>query len=116
MTRIINPVGNLEHDDFRAFRGQRHQQGSKGFVDGDLIESFVDLDRKVMEAVVKEMNKIILWKSKTSSLGDPVTPSEKEDIIFEEMLTKPRIDDEVNDKFLTVNDVIAMVEEVAMLH
>ena len=116
MARIINPVGNLEHDDFRAFRGQRHQQGSKGFVDGDLIESFVDLDRKVMEAVVKEMNKIILWKSKTSSLGDPVTPSEKEDIIFEEMLTKPRIDDEVNDKFLTVNDVIAMVEEVAMLH
>ena len=106
MTRVITPVGNLKHDDFRAFRGQRCQQGSRGFVDGDLVESFIDLDRKTMELVVREMKTEDKWKFK-----------------FDESLSHEAIGNngdeemkEVKASGLTVSDVITMVEEISMLH
>ncbi len=99
MARIIKPIGNLKHYDFRSFRAQRHRQGSKGFVDGDMIESFVDLDQKTMEIIVKEMNGEGKWQIHNG-------------------IENNDIDDEMAkcEKVLTVSDVITMVEEVSMLH
>ena len=48
--------GNLKHDEFRAYRGERVKKPSFGFIDGDLIESFLDLDRDAMDQAVKQMN------------------------------------------------------------
>jgi len=110
MTLIITPVGNLKHNEFRAFRGQRCQQGSRGFIDGDLIESFVDLDRKTMELVVKEMKAEGKWKFKSDeslsreSIGNNGDEEMKEASYGEKA------------SGLNVSDVITMVEEISMLH
>ena len=104
MVHVIEPVGNLKHDEFRAYRGQRHQQASKGFIDGDLIETFVDLDQKIMELVVKEMNRQGKWKHDDSTFSQPGNiDGELESV-------------EEKSKNLTLSDVIAIVEEVSMLH
>jgi len=105
MSRVITPVGNLKHEEFRAFRRQRRQQASKGFVDGDFIESFIDLDRKTMDLIVQEMNKDGDW--------DVDSPNESiDDGADVEM--KGRTD--CTKRTLIVCDVIAMVEEISMLH
>ncbi|KAF8774370.1 DNA damage-binding protein 1 like protein [Argiope bruennichi] len=53
LTKIIKSVGKISHSFFRAFSTERKQEPSAGFIDGDLIESFLDLRRDQMEAVVK---------------------------------------------------------------
>eukprot|EP01083_Nonionella_stella_P024829 68410_1 len=105
MARVITPVGNLRHDDFRAFRGQRRQQGSRGFIDGDLIESFIDLDRKMMELVVKEMINENKWNINLSVQEN-----------FEQGPDEEMKPSEEKMRALTVSDVITMVEEISMLH
>ena len=104
MARTIPPVGNLKHSEFRAFRGEKRKQPSRGFVDGDLVESFMDLDRNTMEEVVNSMNKEGRW-----DVDEYYAVEENEDMRDESFA--PTLD-----RDLTVNDVIAMVEEISMLH
>jgi len=44
LRKVVHGVGGLDHADFRAFRSERKSAQSRGFVDGDLVESFLDLD------------------------------------------------------------------------
>jgi DNA damage-binding protein 1 len=57
MNRVIVLVGKLKHDAFRSYHGQRKHQSCRGFVDGDLIESFCELDLALMDAIVSNINK-----------------------------------------------------------
>ena len=41
MERVIQPVGNFSHQQFRAFSAEQRIHPSHGFVDGDLCESFL---------------------------------------------------------------------------
>lgn len=100
MATVIEHVGNFGHQEHRSFHGERRFHPSHGFVDGDLVESFLDLDRDGMEQVVKEMNKDGRW-----------------DVEDAEIFTNPeRIDDRNRNMDLEVEDVLAMVEEMTMLH
>lgn len=65
MQRAMNEVvksgiGGLSHQEWRAFGSDRQplepSARSKHFIDGDLIESFLDLPVEQMEAVVGQMN------------------------------------------------------------
>jgi len=99
MNRVIVPVGKLKHDAFRSYRGQRKHQSCRGFVDGDLIESFCELDLALMEAIVADMNKDGRWaKPSTSNKAKRGTVRNE------------------TRKDLTVGDVIAMVEDMSMAH
>lgn len=49
--RVIKPVGCIDHKGWRAFQGNRSSQHSIGFIDGDLVESFLDLRREQMEEI-----------------------------------------------------------------
>lgn len=57
MRKVVKGVGGLSHAEWRSFSNPFSTAGGdKGFVDGDLIEQFLDLKRESMEAVVAEMD------------------------------------------------------------
>ncbi|XP_043235477.1 DNA damage-binding protein 1-like isoform X1 [Amphibalanus amphitrite] len=55
LTRVIRPVGKIEHSAWRAYRCERKTEPCEGFIDGDLIESFLDLNRDQMAEVVRDL-------------------------------------------------------------
>lgn len=52
LTRIIKSVGKIEHNFWRSFSNERKTEAACGFIDGDLIENFLDLPRVQMKEVV----------------------------------------------------------------
>lgn len=109
MAKTIRPVGDFDHQLYRACQTERRIHPAHGFVDGDLVESFLDLDRGTMDAVVNEMNRDGGWEvddaiavrntDRGSNNTDGAAAAETE--------TPPE---------LSVDDVLAMVEEITMLH
>jgi DNA damage-binding protein 1 len=102
MAKTIQPVGDFSHQEFRAFDADSRVHPAHGFVDGDLIESFLDLDRVTMQAVVDVMNLDGGWEIENHS--------KKND---EEEEAGMNVE---NQNVLTVDDVLAMVEEMTMFH
>jgi len=105
MAKTIVPVGDFGHGEYRAFDAERRVHPSHGFVDGDMVESFLDLDRHSMEAVVKEMNRDGGWDIDSFALRR----NEQDDDEEEDNSMKNQLE-------LTVEDVLAMVEEMTMFH
>lgn len=50
---LIKPVGKIEHSHWRSFSNSLTTEPSKGFIDGDLIECFLDLTRAEMSEAIK---------------------------------------------------------------
>ena len=114
MTKVVRPVGDFGHHQFRMFKGEKRSHPAHGFVDGDLVESFLDLDRGTMEAVVREMNRDGGWevdRGAMSSTGnqDGVAPAGDKAGVAVDV-------DGAEYPELVVEDVVAMVEEMTMLH
>jgi DNA damage-binding protein 1 len=104
MAKTITPVGDLSHDEFRAFNCERRVHPSHGFIDGDLVESFLDLDRPSMEAVVKELNRDGGWDIDNFAVRNQLSDDDGADEAME------------NELELAVEDVLSMVEEMTMFH
>uniref|UniRef100_A0A1B6LJ86 RSE1/DDB1/CPSF1 C-terminal domain-containing protein n=1 Tax=Graphocephala atropunctata TaxID=36148 RepID=A0A1B6LJ86_9HEMI len=51
LTHIIKPVGKIEHGFWRSFTTDVKTEPCEGFIDGDLVESFLDLSHKDMKEV-----------------------------------------------------------------
>ena len=45
LTKVIKSVGRIEHSAWRSFSSDKKDEACEGFIDGDIIESFLDLDR-----------------------------------------------------------------------
>jgi DNA damage-binding protein 1 len=103
LQRVITPVGNFGHQQFRAFNAEQRLHPSHGFVDGDLAESFLDLDKSTMQKVVDEMNRDGGWEVDDSAFGGS---NDKND---SGMTDDDRLE-------LSPEDVLAVVEEMAMMH
>jgi len=87
----VPALGNLSHDEYRAYSSERGvSRPCRGFIDGDLVESFLDLKKKDMEDVVVFMNSEGNWWTEGG--------------------------DEKKEQVLTVEDVLAKVEEISRLH
>lgn len=56
LTKVIKSVGKIEHDFWRSFSTERKTDKSIGFIDGDLIESYLDLSRDKMQEVAAGIN------------------------------------------------------------
>ncbi|KAG6407151.1 hypothetical protein SASPL_130135 [Salvia splendens] len=56
MRKVIKGVGGLSHEQWRSFYNEKKTVEAKSFLDGDLIESFLDLNRNRMEEISKAMN------------------------------------------------------------
>lgn len=55
LNKVIKSVGKIDHDFWRSFSTERKTEASFGFIDGDLIESFLDLSRDKMQEAVKDL-------------------------------------------------------------
>ncbi|KAF3450343.1 hypothetical protein FNV43_RR06423 [Rhamnella rubrinervis] len=56
MRKVIKGVGGLSHERWRSFSNEKKTVEARNFLDGDLIESFVDLSRSKMDEISKQMN------------------------------------------------------------
>lgn len=56
LNKVIKGVGGFAHEHWRSFCNERKTSDAKGFLDGDLIESFLDLSQPKMEEVAKHMD------------------------------------------------------------
>ncbi|KAI5671045.1 hypothetical protein M9H77_11409 [Catharanthus roseus] len=55
LRRVIKGVGGLSHEQWRSFYNEKKTVDAKNFLDGDLIESFLDLSRARMDEIAKAM-------------------------------------------------------------
>lgn len=55
INNVISGVGGLDHKKWRSFSSERKHTPAHGFIDGDLVESFLDLNRGKMEEVAKPL-------------------------------------------------------------
>lgn len=55
LRKVIKGVGGLSHEQWRSFYSVKKTSDAKNFLDGDLIESFLDLGRNRMEDISKAM-------------------------------------------------------------
>ncbi|KAG9298245.1 hypothetical protein G9A89_002733 [Geosiphon pyriformis] len=54
LQRLIEGIGDLNHERWRAFRNERRTEEARKYLDGDLIETYLDLSRKQMEQIAME--------------------------------------------------------------
>lgn len=101
MNKVLPPIGDLRHEDFRSYRGQRNSHPSRAFVDGDLIESFSYLEPPKMELIVKEMNDEAKWDIAQIPLD-----------VDEESLKGTKN----QHRILTVKQVLSMVDDISLSH
>lgn len=52
LATVINGVGKIKHSFWRSYHTEIRTESADGFVDGDLIETFLDLSKANMELVV----------------------------------------------------------------
>ena len=111
MAAVVRPVGDLSHGLHRSWRQEHKVHGCVGFVDGDLVESFLDLGRPTMERVVEEMNRDGRWRIRDEGrgFGDSLEERDRAFAHGGEPASAPATS-------LTVEDVLGAVEEIVMLH
>ncbi|GMY38038.1 DNA damage-binding protein 1a [Fagus crenata] len=55
LRKVIKGVGGLSHEQWRSFNNEKKTVYARNFLDGDLIESFLDLNRSKMDEISKAM-------------------------------------------------------------
>mgnify|MGYP006131673251 FL=1 len=109
MSRVLPPVGGFNWEEFRGFRNDTRPGvgagGGKFFVDGDVVESFLDLSQSEMERVVQDMKKGS-WHSKFVKKIKKKKKKENE--------TNLKKDAEEEEDDLTVNFVKSYVQNVIL--
>jgi DNA damage-binding protein 1 len=51
MQKVVTGVGNFSHSDFRSFHNVQRSVEMRNFIDGDLVEIFLDLSKEDQVAV-----------------------------------------------------------------
>ena len=69
MRKTIRSVGKIPHASWRSFYNERKTEPMEGFIDGDLVETFLDLDRPIMEEIVTGMQACISLLYVCNNLG-----------------------------------------------
>lgn len=54
LAKFLTTAGKIQYDKWRMFESERRAEESKGFVDGDLIESFLELSPSEAADVIKD--------------------------------------------------------------
>lgn len=72
MKKAFPAVVGINHQDWRDFNNGRRNTPQKNFIDGDLVETFLELDKEDIESVAVDVNSF--YQSKLASKGiKPVT-------------------------------------------
>ncbi len=117
MDAIVRPVGDLSHAHYRAWQQDQKKHRACGFVDGDWIETFLDLNRPTMERVVKEMNIDPRWNIRDNGKGFTGGNDNRHNLMdtSEGVGGDPSSAPNIS-RALSVEDVLCAVEELSMLH
>ena len=59
LRKLIKGFGGLSHEQWRSFNNEKKIVDAKNLLDGDLIETFLDLSHSRMEEIGKTMNTIV---------------------------------------------------------
>jgi DNA damage-binding protein 1 len=96
LAKVVIPVGGLPHSVWRSFYTDRNPVTSatspnrtmRGFIDGDLVETFLDLDRVTQEKVVAAMPGPELETSGDSTSAEKIAVPGIEDLtkLLEDLL------------------------------
>jgi hypothetical protein len=117
MDAIIKPVGDLSHAHYRAWRGDETRHGTCGFVDGDWIKKFLNLDRPTVDRVFGEMNANPRWSTCDDGKGFGARDNVRQTLIDTDKgmgADPPSLASDVCT--LSVEDVLGSIEELSMLH
>jgi len=98
LSEIIQGVGGLSHAAWRSFSNDRKTSPSKGFIDGDLIEEFLDLDLEDMTKAVDLVNGKVPFKDGNDTSGFDMTGTDSLALN------------------LTVVEVTRLVEDLSRMH
>ncbi|KAK2722376.1 DNA damage-binding protein 1-like [Artemia franciscana] len=55
MVKTVKPLGKIDHGSWRNFYTERRTEPAEGFIDGDLIEQFLDLPKSKIIELTKEL-------------------------------------------------------------
>ncbi len=56
MTKVVKGVGGFTHEEWRSFTNGRRTSPSSNFIDGDLVESYLDMPRPNQEEVLRHVD------------------------------------------------------------
>lgn len=56
MTKVVKGVGGFSHEEWRSFTNGRRTSPSSNFIDGDLVESYLDMPRPNQEEVLRHVD------------------------------------------------------------
>lgn len=116
MDAIVRPVGDLSHAHHRAWEQDTKRHGACGFIDGDWIETFLDLSGPTMKMVVAEMNKDKRWRIKDNGKGFDAENTGRQNMMDADDQGNAGAAALTSASELTVEDVLGAVEELSMLH
>lgn len=117
MDAIVRPVGDLSRVHFRAWRRDENRHGACGFVDGDWLETFLDLNRPTMEKVVSEMNADPRWNIRDDGKGFGAQDNTRQNVTETEAgMSADSSSLASKVRTLVVEDVLGAIEELSMLH
>lgn len=55
MTKVVKGIGGFSHDEWRSFTNGRRSSPASNFIDGDLVESYLDMGREQQEETLRHM-------------------------------------------------------------
>ena len=105
----VSSEGGLSHDDWRAFLNERRGSPQRNIIDGDLVESLLDLnlDRIALESLVRHLNDELREKDNTTVPGTSSSSSSSSAGLVFSPLEVP---------MFTVEDVKRRVEDMTRMH
>ncbi|EDW14370.1 DNA damage-binding protein 1 [Drosophila mojavensis] len=72
LKKIIKSVGKIDHTYYRNYQINTKVEPSEGFIDGDLIESFLDLSRDKMHEAVTGLELTLNGERKSADVEDVI--------------------------------------------
>jgi hypothetical protein len=112
MKCVIGMIGGLSHNDWRSFYNERRSAPHKNFIDGDIVESFIDMSRDNQVVIVRQLN------DELNALAAPPTVTGLASAAAGGNTSVASIAAVLNMKevALTVDEVIRRVEDIARMH
>jgi len=56
LAKHVPSVGKIDHGTWRSFESDERSDVSRGFVDGDLIETYLDLPKTIQQDLIKDLH------------------------------------------------------------
>jgi DNA damage-binding protein 1 len=93
----VPSVGKIDHGTWRSFESDGRSDVSCGFVDGDLIETYLDLPKSVQQELINDLRVCLIHKL----------------FYFNFFVFKGENDIQIN---TTVEELVKIIEELARIH